>query len=163
LGRTRKGAFLSLKVSFETRSAAELGRITISTLDKSGRVQALNSVRVLLLSSGVNEITTTGNPAEPVKVFSPLPEEVVFGGVLNVKGDIWPFSLQSVIVELVDPAGKSLGLRILNVDGINPQLFETNIPYKVIEPTSARLTIRQSDDRMPGVFYVYSQLVLLNP
>ncbi len=163
LGRTTKGALLSLKVSFETRATAELGRITISTLDKSGRIQALNSVRVLLLSSGVNEINPPGNPAEPVKVFSPMPEEAVSGGVLNVKGDIWPFSLQQVMVELVSLAGKSIGLRILNVDGINPQLFETNIPYKVTEPTSARLLIRQSDDRMPGLFYVYSQLVLLNP
>jgi hypothetical protein len=163
LGRTRKGALLSLKVSFETRAAAELGRLTISTLDKSGRIQALNSVRVLLLSSGVNEITTHGNPSEPVKVFSPVDEEAVFGGVLNVKGDLWPFSLQPVMLELVSPAGKSIGLRILNVKDIKPQLFETNIPYEVTEPMSARLIIRQSDDRMPGLFYVYSQLVLLNP
>lgn len=163
LGRTTKGALLSLKVSFETRATAELGRLTISTLDKSGRIQALNSVRVLLLSSGVNEINPPGNPSEPVKVFSPIAEEAVSGGVLNVKGDIWPFSLQQVMVELLSPAGKSIGLRILNVDGITPQLFEINIPYKVTEPTSARLMIRQSDDRMPGVFYVYSQLVLLNP
>ena len=163
LGRTTKGALLSLKVSFETRATAELGRLTISTLDKSGRIQALNSVRVLLLSSGVNEINPPGNPSEPVKVFSPKPEEAVSGGVLNVKGDIWPFSLQQVMVELVSPAGKSIGLRVITVGDINPQLFETDISYKVTEPIFARLIIRQSDDRMPGLFYVYSQLVLLNP
>ncbi len=61
------------------------------------------------------------------------------------------------------PDGESLGLRILTVDQLNPQLFETTIPYKISEPTLARLTIRQDDDRMDGLFYVYSQEVMLNP
>jgi hypothetical protein len=160
---TTEGAFVSLKISFETRAAAELGRITVSTLDNDGRIQALNSVRVLLLSSGVNEINPPGNPSEPVGVTKPIAEQSAFDGVVNVKGDIWPFSLQPVIIELVSPEGKSIGLRILNIDNINPQLFETTIPYKVTKPVSARLTIRQDDDRMPGLFYVYSQVVLLNP
>ena len=160
---TSEGAFVSFKIPFETRAAAELGRITVSTLDKNGRIQALNSVRILLLSSGVNEINPPGNPSEPVGIFSPLAEEAVSGGVLNVNGDIWPFSLQSVVLELISPEGKSVGLRILTVTDIKPQLFATTIPYKVTEPMLARLTIRQDDDRMPGSFYVYSQIVLLNP
>lgn len=160
---TSEGAFVSFKIPFETRAAAELGRITVSTLDNQGRVQALNSVRVFLLSSGVNEINPPGNPSEPVGVRSPIEKEAVSGGVLNVKGDVWPFSLKPVIFELISPDGKSLGLRILTLDNINPQLFNTTIPYKVSTPTSARLTIRQDDDRMSGLFYVYSQIVLLNP
>ena len=160
---TTEGAFVSFKIPFETRAAAELGRITVSTLDNEGRVQALDSVRILLLSSGVNQINPPGNPSEPVGVVSPIAEEAVSGGVLNVRGDIWPFSLQPVVIELVSPDGKSIGLRILTVENIQPQLFETTIPYKVTEPMLARLTIRQDDDRMSGLFYVYSQIVLLNP
>jgi hypothetical protein len=160
---SREGVFQSIKTPFEIRAAAELGRITVSILDKDGRIQALNSVRVLLLSSGNNEITTAGNPSEPVGVFSPLSSESVSGGVLTVRGDVWPFNLNPVIFELVGPDGKSIGLRILTVENINPQLFKTTIPYKVSEPTLARLTVRQDDDRIPGLFYVYSQEVLLNP
>ena len=160
---TSEGAFVSFKIPFETRAAAELGRITVSTLDNDGRVQALNSVRVFLLSSGVNEINPSGNPAEPVGVRSPVEKEAVSGGVLTVKGDIWPFNLKPFIFELIVPDGKSLGLRILTLESINPQLFDTSIPYKVAGPTSARLTIRQDDERIPGLFYVYSQLVTLNP
>jgi hypothetical protein len=160
---TTEGAFVSFKIPFETRAAAELGRITVSTLDNEGRIQALNSVRVLLLSSGVNEINPPGNPSEPVGVFSPIGTDPISGGVLNVKGDIWPLNLQPVIIELISPDGKSIGLRILTIDNINPQLFTTTIPYKVTEPTSVRLTIRQDDDRMTGLFYLYSQIVLLNP
>lgn len=160
---TTTGALISIKIPFETRAAAELGRITVSTLDKSGRVQSLNSVRVLLLSSGVNEINPPGNPSEPIAVFSPLAKETVSGGVLSVKGDVWPFSLQPVVLELIGPDGKSIGLRILTIKDIHPQLFETTIPYKITEPILARLTIRQDDDRMPGLFYVYSQVISLNP
>jgi hypothetical protein len=157
------GVDQSIKIPFEIRGAAELGRITVSTKDKVGRLQALNSVRVLLLSSGTNEINPPGNPSEPVMVFSPLLKEAVSGGVLNVRGDVWPFNLQPVILEIVEPGGNSIGLRILTVEHINPQLFETTIPYEVTEPVPARLTIRQDDDRISGLFYVYSQEVLLSP
>jgi len=160
---TSEGAFVSFKIPFETRSVAELGRITVSTLDNQSRVQALNSVRVFLLSTGVNEINPPGNPSEPVGVVSPTVEEAVSGGVLNVKGDVWPFNLKPVIFELISPDGKSIGLRILSLDNINPQMFDATIPYKVTEPTRVRLTIRQDDDRTPGLFYAYSQVVLLNP
>jgi hypothetical protein len=123
----------------------------------------LNSVRVLLLSSGVNEINPAGNPSEPVGVVEPAGDEPVTGGVLTVRGDVWPFNLQPVILELIDPEGKSIGLRILTVETIHPQKFDTTIPYRVTEPTQARLILRQDDDRMPGLFYVYSQEVLLSP
>lgn len=163
LRTSHDGVDQTIRVPFEIRAAAELGRITVSTEDKAGRIQALNSVRVLLLSSGNNEINPPGNPSEPVGVFSPRSEESASGGVLNVRGDVWPFNLQPVILELVNPSGRSIGLRIITVEDIHPQLFETTIPYEVAEPTSARLLIRQDDDRIDGLFYVYSQEVLLNP
>lgn len=160
---SRDGILQTARIDFEIPGAAEVGRITISTYDKEGRIQSLNSVRVLLLSSGVNEINPAGNPAEPVGVVEPLVEDAVSGGVLTVRGDVWPFNLQPVVLELIDPEGKSIGLRLLAIETLNPQKFDTTIPYKVTEPTLARLILRQDDDRMPGLFYLYSQEVLLNP
>src|ERR1043165_1206051 len=158
-----KGADQQIKIPFEIRAAAEVVRITVRTLDNVGRIQYLNSVRLLLLSSGTNEINPPGNPSEPVGVFHPLAEDSISGGTLNIKGDIWPFNLNPLVLELLDPQGKSLGVRILTINQLNPQLFETTIPYKVFAPTPARLTIRQDDDRINGLFYVYSQEILLNP
>src|ERR671923_65296 len=66
-----KGVPQQIKVPFEIRAAAEVGRLTVSTTDKEGRIQSLNSVRLLLLSSGANEIHPPGDPSEPVGVFSP--------------------------------------------------------------------------------------------
>lgn len=161
--RSGRGVPQQIRIPFEIRAAAEVGRITVSTLDKVGRIESLNSVHVLLLSSGNNEITPPGNPSEPVGVTSPQEEESVSGGVLHVKGDVWPRNFNPVIFELVGPDGRSLGLRLVSVNTIDPQLFDTTIPYRVFVPTLARLTIRQDDDRIDGLFYVYSQEVLLNP
>lgn len=160
---SNNGLLQTAKITFEIPAAAEVGRITVSTFDKEGRVQSLNSVRVLLLSSGVNEVNPAGNPSEPVGIVEPVVDEPVSGGVLTVRGDVWPFNLQPVILELIDPEGKSIGLRILSVGTIDPQKFDTTIPYRVSEPTLVRLILRQDDDRIPGLFYVYSQEVLLNP
>jgi hypothetical protein len=161
--RSADGVDQVIKIPFEIRTTAEVARLSVSTSDKAGRTQALNSVRLLLLSSGDNEITPPGNPSEPFAVFSPGLKDESSGGVLNVRGDIWPFNLKPVLLELIDPTGKSLGLRILNIENLNPQLFETSVSYKVDEPTVARLTLRQQDDRMDGWFYVYSQEIVLNP
>ncbi len=123
----------------------------------------MNSVRLLLLSSGDNEINPPGDPSEPFAVFSPGLKDEASAGVLSVRGDIWPFNLNPVLLELIGPDGKSLGLRILNISQLTPQLFETTLSYKVNEPTLARLTLHQDDDRIPGPFYLYSQEILLNP
>ena len=101
--------------------------------------------------------------SEPVGVFRPTRKDEASGGGLNVRVDVWPFNLNPVMLELIGPDNKSLGLRILTISQLTPQLFETTVPYEVSEPTLARLTIRQDDDRMSGLFYVYSQEILLNP
>jgi len=161
--RSGKGVDQQIKIPFEIHTAAEVARLTISTSDKAGRTQAMNSVRLLLLSSGANEINPAGDTSEPVTIFSPGLKDEASGGILNVRGDLWPFNLKPVLIALIGPDGKTLGERLLNINQLNPQLFETTIPYKVDAPTLARLTIRQDDDRMDGMFYVYSQEIMLNP
>lgn len=158
-----RGILQTATISFEIPGVAEVGRITVSTFDKEGRLQSVNSVHVLLLSTGVDEITPAGNPSEPVGVFEPSAGEAISGGVLTVRGDVWPFNLQPFILELMDGEGRPLASRILYVTSLQPQLFETTLPYKISEATPARLVIRQDDDRVPGLFYLYSQEVTLNP
>ena len=68
-----------------------------------------------------------------------------------------------MVLELLDPEDKTVGLRVLDFIGTDEQIFSTTIPYKVTEPTEARLVLRQEDDRLDGQVYIYSQLILLNP
>jgi hypothetical protein len=161
--RSTHGVDQNIKIPFEIPGEAEVARLTISTGDKVDRTQAMNSVRLLLLSSGKNEINPPGDPSEPVGIFSPGLKDEAFGEVLHLRGDIWPFNLNPVYIELIGPERQSLGLRILNITELTPQLFETTIPYKVSEPTLARLVLRQDDDRIQGPFYLYSQEIMLNP
>jgi len=158
------GYYFPLKIPFEIRAAAEVGRIIISTKDGFGRIQSQLGMRVLLLSVGSDEITPEGDPAERAVFYEPPREDAIAqDGVLTVEGRFLPFNDQPVVLELLDPGGKVVGLRVLDFIGTDEQLFSTTIPYKVTEPTQALLTLRQYDDRLDGQIYVYSQEILLNP
>jgi hypothetical protein len=158
------GYYVSLKLPFEVRAAAEVGRITISTKDDHGRVQSQLGMRVLLLSIGADEITPEGDPSERTVFYAPPRKNAVAqDGVVDVRGRFLPFNDQPVILELQDQDGRTIGLRVLDFTSTEEQLFSTTLPYKVSEPTQARLVLHQDDDRLDGLIYLYSQEILLNP
>jgi hypothetical protein len=167
ISRDLGSTFYNSRIPFEIRAAAETALIQVSTKDQYGRMQALNSYPVVLLSSGTNEITPAGNLIyERCVLFNPPARDAtVFGGVLTVNGHMWPYNKQYLILDLILPDGKIAGSRIVNMHGLDPQDFSTTIPYKVTGPLLARLTIRQLDfdfmDNLP--IYIYSQEILLNP
>ena len=153
-----------MKLPFEVHTAAEVGRITIITKDGFGRIQSQLGMRVLMLSVGADEITPEGDSSERAVFYAPPRKDAVAqGGVVNVEGRFLPFNDQPVILELVNPEGRTIGLRVLDFPGTDEQLFSTTIPYKVTEPTPARLVLHQDDDRLNGLIYLYSQEILLNP
>ena len=158
------GYIVSLKLSFEILTAAEVGRITISTKDEYGRIQSQLGMRVLLLSVGEKKITPEGESSERAVFYTPSKKDAVaFDGVVAVDGRFLPHNDLQVVLELIDPAGKIVGLRVLDFIGTDEQLFTTTIPYKVTEPVQVRLVIRQEDDRLEGLIYLYSQEIMLNP
>ena len=69
--------------------------------------------------------------------------------------------------------GRVLATRVLTLDGIEPQYFETTLPYKLpltedtVTPVPkidlARLTIQQVDPILNIPIYVYTRLVELHP
>ncbi|NOY97627.1 MAG: hypothetical protein GXP40_00270 [Chloroflexi bacterium] len=158
-----EGAYVTLKIPFEVRAAAEIGRLQIITEDKFGRPQARAAVHLLLLSVGDDEISPPDAPYARCVLFDPLPDAPVFGGTLTIRGEMQPFNDTPVIVELLDESGKTLGLRVLTLDGGSRQPFATTLAYDVTGPTPARLIVRQADDRISGLIYLYSQEILLNP
>jgi len=155
--------YFSFKIPFEIRSAAEVGRLTISTKDGEGRLQSLATQHLWLLSVGEAEITPAGDLLERAVFYSPKKNGSISGGVLEVDGRYLPFNDQLVYLELINSEGKTIGLRELDFIGTGEQLFSTTIPYKSYEPTQTRLVLRQADDRMEGLVYLYSIEVELNP
>ncbi|MBC7878765.1 MAG: hypothetical protein H7Y59_16460 [Anaerolineales bacterium] len=165
------GNFRNFRLTFEIRAVSEAGYIRISTKDKLGRIQALNTMPVLLYSIGSAQVNPVANMIyERVMLDGIKDGDKVSGGVLNLKGRLWPFNDQPVFVELLLPDGRPISSRILTFNGIETQEFETTLPYKITEPTEARLTFRQdnpllsvTDPELKNYIYVYTMEVLLNP
>jgi len=153
------------QISFEIHGAAELGKLQVSTIDTAGRLQAFNSVRLLLLSVGENELTPPYPPLERVLLRTPKAGDEISGGSLNVEGKIEPVNDTPLVLELYDSNGVAIGSRILTLrhaDGTY-QDFSAVIPYKISAKTVARLMVHQSDDRIPGLAYLYSVSIQVDP
>jgi len=163
VNRKLSGVYATYKIPFEIRAAAETAFLQVSTKDKEGRVRSLNSLSLVLLSTGVTENTPAGNVIYERAVFyTPEKGEDAKDGEVTVKGRIWPFNTQPVFLELILPDGETF-LRVLSLDGLDPQEFSTTIPYKVTERTLARLSVRQMDPVLNAPIYVYTQDIWLNP
>ncbi len=169
--RNLKGIFRKFVLNFEIRAVSEAGYIRISSKDDFGRIQALNTMPVLLYSIGSTQINPPGNMIYERVMVEGLKEKVGFyAGEVSLKGRIWPFNDQPVIVELILADGRPISTRILTFAGIETQPFETTLSYKVTVPTLARLTFRQdnpllgvTDPELAKYVYVYSVEVTLNP
>lgn len=169
--RNEKGIFRRFELRFEIRAVSEAGYIRVSSKDDFGRLQVLNTMPVLLYSVGANQINPPGNMIYERIMIEGMKEKANFyKGEVTLKGRIWPFNDQPMVVELVLSNGSPISSRILNFNGIDTQAFETSLPYKVTEPTLARLTFRQDnpllgvvDSELQKYIYVYSVEVMLNP
>lgn len=153
------------KINFEISGAAEVARLQISSEDEYGILQAFSSVRLLLQSVGENQFSPAYLPVERVGLRYPKKGEEVTGGILPITGEFLPFNDTPLIMELFDAEGRLLGSRQLQFapyDG-NYQPFTTTIPYEVTARTPARLVLRQSDDRIGGLAYLYSIAFNIGP
>ncbi|MBI5952553.1 MAG: hypothetical protein HY865_12925 [Chloroflexi bacterium] len=164
------GVYRNFDLEFETRAVSERGYIRISTKDDRRRIQALNTMPVLLYSIGENQITPIGNMMYERVMYEGLEEgDEVFGGTLNLKGRFWPFNEQPVFLEMTQPDGKVVSSRMLDFEGIDTQFFETTLPYKITEPTMVRLSIHQDSLELPDdpelgqSIYVHTMELMLYP
>lgn len=153
------------KIDFEIKGAAEIARLQISTIDANGRVQALNSVRLLLQSIGENEFSPSRDIQDRLLLRYPDQGVTIGGGNLPVVGEFKPADALPIILELIDKNGDVLGSRLLQLDPPDGkyQQFTTSIPFQVNKETEARLVFRQSDDRIDGLSYLFSQELILTP
>jgi hypothetical protein len=165
------GNYRSFDLAYEIRAVSEKGYIRISSKDDHGRIQALNTMPVLLYSIGKNQITPVGNMMYERVMYEGLKDgDEVHGGVLNLKGRFWPFNTQPVFLELLLPDGTPISSRVLDFKGIDTESFETTLPYKVTEPTLVRLSIHQdnldlkiSDPDLKKYIYVHTMELMLYP
>jgi hypothetical protein len=154
------------ELSFDITSVGELGRLTLSTQDDYGRVKAVNSVRLLLLAEGPSIINQPGDLKERCVIEQPVAGQRLSGGVLTVVGKMRPFNKLPLTLELIARDGSIVGTQAVAIspapgDGYVP--FRVDIPYRISYSEWALLSVRQNDDRIGGLMYLYSQEIFLNP
>lgn len=171
VNRNLSGNYRSFEMAFEIRAVSERGYIRISSKDDHGRIENLNTMPVLLYSIGDAQINPVGNMIyERISLDGLEDGDEVSGGVVNLKGMIWPVTDEPVFVEMLSESGVPVSARVLEFNGTDTQPFETTLPYKIKEPTRVRLTFRQdspslgtSDPDLKKLIYVYTIELLLNP
>ncbi len=152
-------------ISYEIKTASELARLQISTFDKFGRIQAINSVHLLLQKVGENEITA-GESSQPRLLLDSLNDgENINSESLDIKGSYLPINEHPLILELINESGVVLGSKLIQVNNNvgEYQPISISIPYSVHEETGIRLVFHQSDDVMDGLMYLQSLPLVLGP
>jgi hypothetical protein len=155
------------QIPFEIQTAAETARLQVVTNDSAGRVLYLMSVQLVLLSVGRAEIFPSAVTQEPFIVRYPDEGTIISGGTLIVSGLARPVNEQSLTVELVTENGAAITTKKFTVDPPTPEIshspFFLEIPYNVTGPTNVRITLRQTDPRLPGSVVVSTRWVILEP
>ncbi|MGD2156898.1 MAG: hypothetical protein PVG32_08505 [Anaerolineales bacterium] len=157
---------LLTEIEYEIAGVAETARLVISTHDAQGRLLALTSEDLILLSMGEADINPGGDLLETIVIQQPSLNRLVQGGELIVSGLARPVSDQPMLVELIASDGRVVGSRLAAVSPSpqgNHSLFATEVPYEVSAPTWVRLTVSERGVRLPGVIHLSSVEVLLSP
>jgi hypothetical protein len=166
-----KRTYLTESLPFEIRQVGEAARLQISTFDSFGRLLAFNSVDVILLSFGEDDVNPVGSLLERVLITEPLPNKLIQGGTLVVSGKVHLANNQPLLIELTTAKGQVVGYRQAGVgtgeteDPIGDYVpFRVEVPYTVTAPTWVRLSVRMnSDGVINGPIYLTSQEILLSP
>jgi hypothetical protein len=161
-----KWAYFSWSLDFDARGAGEFGRLTLSTRDQYGRLTAVKSVHLVLLSEGQEIINPAESFAERCIIEDPPAGKRISGGTLQLSGKMHSYNDQPLIVELITREGVTVGSALVPIspgqEG-NYLSFHVDVPYSVRGYTIALLSVRQPDDIIPGTMYLYSQEIVLNP
>lgn len=166
-GNPGRHIWLAPTIPFEIDAAAETARLQVSTQDEYGRLEAVSSVELLLLSVGRNEINPPAITQEPYLIWSPEPEGIVSGGLLIIEALARPVNDSPLIIELITEGGGILSVKQINVPPPTGMLshtpFTVEIPYKIAEETPVRLILRQEGSRIAGNVALASQEIILLP
>lgn len=159
---------IAADLDFEIPAVSEAARLVVSTEDENGRVSALASVDLVLLSIGQDEINPAGEQLETIIIREPIVNTMVQGGKVVVSGLALPASDEPLIIELLKANGAPVGpSRMVEVtpldDGSGYGTFTAEVPYTVTEVTRVRLVIYERAGRIPGVTHLTSMEVLLAP
>lgn len=158
---------LVMEIIFEVSGDAEAARLEVSSLDGYGRISALATTDLILLSEGDPEIKSVKDLYENLIIQQPISSTLIQGDVLIIQG-VTRFAPQDqVLVELMNRDGGLVGSEVLLVSGENLgsgyRPFEGEIPYQVGLSSWIRVQVTARDGKFSGIQHLSSVEVLVSP
>jgi hypothetical protein len=156
---------LLANLDFKLAGVAEAARLQVTTRDARGRLSALDSVSLVLLSSGAGDFSLEAAPEEHFILLNPTANGVTSGGALPINGYFRPANRQPLNLELINDDSEIIASASLILPAPGPGYYPISgiLHYTITTPTYARLTLRQPDSRLPGDAVVTTVLVYLKP
>jgi hypothetical protein len=160
-------AKLGVSLEFEIHAAAEAGRLLVSVEDSFGRLIAVNSVNLILLSAGMSEIKPATALWQRLIIQEPVPKTLIQGGKLLISGRaLLNNPAQQLRVMLIGEDGRILGQRLAGVNVIIPGdygTYLTDVPYQVSDITPALLVVYEEGEPVTDIAHLSSIPVILTP
>jgi hypothetical protein len=158
---------IKLDLPFEIPGVAETGRLEITTRDEYGRLIALASTDVILLTKGDTDINPPTDLYEKIVVEEPLPNILIQGGRIIVKGYTRCVESDRLYVEIVNYRGDVVGSKFVGISkkelGLGYRFYAGEVPYQVGTGTWVRVQISALDDDLSGITHTSSVRVLISP
>lgn len=165
------GAMVTLKmdVEFEISATAEAGRLRLSVADEHGRITAVNSVELILLSMGEADITPPTDTLAPILIQKPTPKKLIQGGTVLVSGMARAGKEQQLLVQLITQEGSIVSqcaclapITPGNGDGTYGT-FAIEVPYKVTKFTHVLLVVWIPGSTNSDIAHLSSVDIMLSP
>jgi len=158
---------VKLDLNFEIPGMAETARLEISTKDEYGRLTALSSTDVILLTEGEPDINPPLDLYEKTIIEEPIPNTLIQGGKVIVKGYTRYAERGQLLVEIVNFRGGVVGSKIIGVSenelDLGYHFFAGEVPYQVGSATWVQVQVTARDHRLSGVQHTSSVRVLISP
>lgn len=156
---------LQTSIDFEIASSSA-SVLILSTEDQYGRLQALNSVELILLPEGDQVIAPTAEDTDSLQILSPQASAQVSGGTMTITGQARSRPGRALNVQLITREG-----RVLTFGEVYPHFeqgsqwgeFEIQLNYKVKEATWVQIAITENDPLIPRPIRFSGIEVLLVP
>jgi hypothetical protein len=158
---------LVMEIIFEVSGDAEAARLEISSLDEYGRISALATTDLILLSEGDPEIKAVQDLYENLIIQQPISSTLIQGDVLIIQGVTRFAPKDQLLIELMNREGGLVGSVVLLVSqenlGSGYRPFEGEIPYQVGISSWIRVQVTARDGKFSGIQHLSSVEVLVSP
>lgn len=159
-------ADLTFNLDFQINAAAEVGHLVIRSDDAFGRPLAVNSVNLILASSGEGELNPSDAIYQSIVIQQPATKALIQGGKVLVAGLARTSGAKPLEIQLVAENGSVVGQRLA---GVTPSptgghgTFSVEVPYTVTTLTSVRLLVFEESSDVSTIAHLSSIEVLLSP